>query len=300
MTGNINQPTRLLIILISIVSSISHAGLIFEYQGTKQFELNEEGKFSDAVINANVVTVPSSSALLFDHQGQTALWAENDHTINFTENFEAKTSAFPATGLLVQNTAMLQVAEILSIGRLYIAGENRQLVSAVAYADATALLEWNPSLGGYELKYHNIITPEGIEGRTEYPTNTAFYYIKDHLGSIREVISELGDMSESVQYHSYGNQDKTLVSSVEARETFTGKEYDEDGEVNGAGGIELYYFGARFFDPEVGVWTSKDPVQQYYNPYKYTANPICFIDPDGMMNKFWTNFWRVAGGSALA
>lgn len=282
MGGSAVQISRFVVLLMYIFASTAQAGLIFEFQSNEQFELNEDGNISGATINDNVTSSPTSNALLFDcSSGGTVLWIENDHNINITENFEDKTSSFPEVGLLFVNPSDEQISEILCQGRLYIAGRNRQLVYALAYADATALFEWNTDLDKFELKYQNINTPEGIEGRIEYPGNEAIYYIKDHLGSTREVINEQEVMLESVQYHSYGNQDIVLLSSSQARESFTGKEFDEDGTENGALGIQLYYFGARFYDPETGIWTSTDPAGQLFNPYGYANNPILFIDENG-------------------
>lgn len=45
--------------------------------------------------------------------------------------------------------------------------------------------------------------------------------------------------------------------------------------------IAMYYFGARYYDPVLGIWGSIDPKEQFYNPYAYAANPVLFIDPDG-------------------
>jgi len=59
---------------------------------------------------------------------------------------------------------------------------------------------------------------------------------------------------------------------------FTTSEYDP---VRVAGS-NLFYFGARYFDPDVGVFTSRDPADQYWNTYSYCgADPINFIDLDG-------------------
>ncbi len=46
-------------------------------------------------------------------------------------------------------------------------------------------------------------------------------------------------------------------------------------------GSNLFYFGARYYDPEVGVWTTCDPKGQFLNPYHYSANPINSVDPNG-------------------
>ena len=47
---------------------------------------------------------------------------------------------------------------------------------------------------------------------------------------------------------------------------------------------ELNYFGARYLDPMLGVWTSVDPMRQFASPYLYAGNgynPVNIIDPDG-------------------
>ncbi len=79
---------------------------------------------------------------------------------------------------------------------------------------------------------------------------------------------------------------------------FTAKELDEE--------TQLYYFGARYYDPRVSVWVSADPILGKYlgaDPSKlsgmggafnsknlglYTyshSNPVAMLDPDG--NETW-------------
>ncbi len=73
------------------------------------------------------------------------------------------------------------------------------------------------------------------------------------------------------------------------RKEFTGKEFDDDGYVEevdsvhyGTEGMGYLYFGARYYDPEIGLWTSTDPAEQYYSNYTYCGdNPLMTIDKDG-------------------
>jgi RHS repeat-associated protein len=66
---------------------------------------------------------------------------------------------------------------------------------------------------------------------------------------------------------------------VAQRYLYNGKELVE--------GIGLYDYGARWYDPVVGRWTSVDPLagkMPGWSPYNYVmGNPIRLVDPDGRM-----------------
>ena len=63
---------------------------------------------------------------------------------------------------------------------------------------------------------------------------------------------------------------------------FNGMEKDD--EVTSGEG-QSYDFGARFYNPRVGRWLSRDPHEMKYtalSPYNFVANsPLRYIDPDG-------------------
>jgi RHS repeat-associated protein len=58
---------------------------------------------------------------------------------------------------------------------------------------------------------------------------------------------------------------------------FNGKELDAE--------TGLYYYGARYYDPQSSTWLSVDPLAEKYagwTPYNYcVGNPVVFVDPDG-------------------
>ncbi|HZH73049.1 MAG TPA: RHS repeat-associated core domain-containing protein [Mariniphaga sp.] len=114
------------------------------------------------------------------------------------------------------------------------------------------------------------------------------FYLKDHLGSTRMVINSQDQITEAVAYQGYGAMDPldsiANAPEIPAREKFTGKEFDQEGEdsANGVVGIQAYHFGARVYDPEVGVWLSVDPAEQDFFVYGYcNGNPIIFVNPNG-------------------
>ncbi len=66
-------------------------------------------------------------------------------------------------------------------------------------------------------------------------------------------------------------------STWNAPYTFSGKEKDVE---TGYG-----YFGARYYDSDLSIWLSVDPMSDKYpsmSPYNYCANnPVILVDPDG-------------------
>jgi RHS repeat-associated protein len=82
------------------------------------------------------------------------------------------------------------------------------------------------------------------------------------------------------------------MAGENTRENFTGKELDKDGVgtdladagTNTVTGVQLSYFGKRYYDAMAGMWVACDPKMQFYSPYLYTGNevnPIIGFDPNG-------------------
>ena len=85
-----------------------------------------------------------------------------------------------------------------------------------------------------------------------------------------------GGLLAAYDYRSFGEQVTLTESADKVTENFTGKEKDDETELN--------YFGARYLDPMLGMWTSVDKARQFDSPYLYMGNgtnPIKLNDPDG-------------------
>ena len=64
---------------------------------------------------------------------------------------------------------------------------------------------------------------------------------------------------------------------------------------------QVYYYGARFYDPKIANFLTEDPAHQGVNPYAYVGwNPVRFTDPTGMFNLASMNLYFEMGGAAFA
>ncbi|MCL6588975.1 MAG: FG-GAP-like repeat-containing protein [Firmicutes bacterium] len=98
------------------------------------------------------------------------------------------------------------------------------------------------------------------------------YYHQDHLGSSAAITDASGNLALKSTYQPYGSDAFSQGGAV-IDYKFTGKEKDGSG---------LYYFGARFYDPEIGRFISQDPAKDGLNWYSYcNNNPLKYVDPDG-------------------
>lgn len=120
--------------------------------------------------------------------------------------------------------------------------------------------------------------PQGV--KLEVGPHAGFYfYTRDHLGSVRELIDANGNVRARYAYDAWGRSTK-LEGDLETDFGFAGMFWS--GEV----GLFLTHF--RAYDPELGRWLSRDPLPgaelfQGPNLYAYVLNdPVTFIDPKGL------------------
>ena len=111
---------------------------------------------------------------------------------------------------------------------------------------------------------------------TTTPTATPRYYTRDHLGSIREVLSGSGTTLARYDYSAYGIRSRT-AGTYEAGKGYTGHDYHV------GSGLVLTLF--RAYDPQTGRWLSSDPIEEAggLNFYGYVGNnPVNAVDLLGL------------------
>ena len=111
------------------------------------------------------------------------------------------------------------------------------------------------------------------------------YYLKDHLGNNRVVVSEDGEIEQVNDYYPTG----ALMASSKGGDTqcfkFNGKELDR------TNGLNWYDYGARNYDAAIVRWDGMDKLcEKYYpfTPYGYCKNNfVNAIDLDGNRIVVW-------------
>jgi RHS repeat-associated protein len=122
--------------------------------------------------------------------------------------------------------------------------------------------------------------PQGMKIETGATAGT-YFYTRDHLHSIRELIDNTGAVRARYSYDSYGRRTK-VSGDLEADFGFTGMFWSPETSL----GLTKF----RAYDASVGRWLSRDPLyraelKQGPNLYAYVSNnPINLTDPLGLQN----------------
>ena len=111
--------------------------------------------------------------------------------------------------------------------------------------------------------------------------NGALFYLHgDHLGSTSVTTDHTGAKTHDVRYFAYGAPRTGDLFALPTDHTFTGQKLDR--------GTGLMYYGARYYDPALGMFLSPDTVvpepgnPQALNRYAYVNNnPLRYTDPSG-------------------
>ena len=105
-------------------------------------------------------------------------------------------------------------------------------------------------------------------------SRSTYFYHSDHIGSVEAITDINGDVVWMCDYTAFGRMISTR-GTLDGRPMFTGKDYDME--------VGLYYYNARWYDPDTGRFISEDPAQDGLNWYVYAGNnPLKYTDPTGL------------------
>jgi RHS repeat-associated protein len=114
------------------------------------------------------------------------------------------------------------------------------------------------------------------EPLAESHSGTVSYYAPDGLGSVTSLNTPAGTLAQSYSYDSFGNL-SNLSGSVTNFLRFTAREFDTE--------TNLYYYRARYYDPNIGRFISEDPItfKGGTDFYLYGLDsPTNLTDPSGL------------------
>lgn len=131
---------------------------------------------------------------------------------------------------------------------------------------------------------------------TSGTTKNTYYHHTDHLGTTVCITNTSGTVVWECEEDAFGNEkDKTNSSFIP---NFTGKLLDLN--------TGLYYFNARWYDPNMGRFITEDPARDGMNWYVYCRNnPLIYQDLLGfettiLITHASTSWEKFGGGSHVA
>jgi RHS repeat-associated protein len=145
---------------------------------------------------------------------------------------------------------------------------------------------------------HYIRDPSGALVGQRLPDGKRYYYLFDGLGSVAAMTDKDGKIANRYTYDPYGTTTSTS-GSVANIWRFTGAQFDAQ--------TGLYKIGHRYYQPDTGRWTQRDPLGARINPmqppeahpYAYVGcNPVNFTDPSGLAS-LWDQTVAGVQGCAL-
>lgn len=134
---------------------------------------------------------------------------------------------------------------------------------------------------GFEYNQSNQLTRIAMEEGQIIVSGDSYafqYYLKDHLGNVRMVLNEAGDIIQETEYFPFGMAIPTGGSAAVNKYLYNGKEKQPE--------TEYLDFKWRQYDPAVARFFSVDRLSEKFaelTPYQFASNdPVAKIELDGL------------------
>ncbi len=159
------------------------------------------------------------------------------------------------------------------IGYDYLWSGEQLIEETPVYADGTV---------GYEQSIHWLYEPGALTPSARFEKGQLYYVVSDHQGTVREILTEAGELIWAGRLLTWGEPERWPVLTVNDPRNLTCNllfcgQY-EDSESG------LCYNRFRYYDNETGQYLSTDPLNLRggVSPYSYVHNPANWIDPLGL------------------
>ena len=286
------------------IPAYTNAPVLMVYNNDKTLMANSDNLVFDPAKQIPDGTLANSSAE-FTPTGNAVVFNQANTTGSSINNFIPGDGT--VTTLLANTTGDISLR---SDGRIYISpyGSNALLAYEPDMASYTSLSSATMLTGTMANKVYKAQSAVITEQTYARLTGLKQYELKDHLGNVRSVVSDLltatGTGSTPVNdarvlayynYYPFGMQmpgrygPANVVGNGGYRYGFNGKEKDDD---FGGSTSAVYDYGFRIYDSRIAKFLSVDPLTQkypWYTPYQFAGNtPIAAIDLDGAEPKLIT------------
>jgi RHS repeat-associated protein len=139
--------------------------------------------------------------------------------------------------------------------------------------DQSGDLLWHDN-GTQTRKYIEALGQIWAEVRTIGTNSQVYFHSTDHEGSTDVITDSSGNIVWDGDYEAFGSVVRSN-GTIRFDASYTGKEFDTD--------TGLYYFNARFYDPQLGRFLNSDPARSGINWFAYVGNnPMSSTDPTGL------------------
>ncbi|MDR3678038.1 MAG: RHS repeat-associated core domain-containing protein [Acidobacteriota bacterium] len=220
--------------------------------------------------DSNELTATSAATYTYDYNGNATSKTDTNGTTYYTWDYENRLSSvtLPGTGGTVnfKYDPLGRRIEKIAPGATTIYAYDTDGVIAELDGSSNILARYTQG--------ENTDEPLAI-----YRGLTTSYFHADGLGSVTSLTDGSGQLAASYVYDSFGKLTASTGSLTNPFQ-YTGREFDSE--------IGLYYYRARYYDPNAGRFISEDPIRFAGSSdfYVYVQNkPIIGKDPTGLMIK---------------
>jgi RHS repeat-associated protein len=237
-----------------------------------EYHYNEENQLITKITNGEITT------FTYDANGNQVSKTKNNETTTFEFDFENR-----LTRITFPDDSTLEYTYD-GIGRRIQSIEDDE-ITRFFYDGRQVIIEYD--------KFHNIIKATytrhtgyggGIGGiisvaQWDNEEPETFWYHYDGI-NVRQLTDDEGEVEEEYLYDAFGNilaKDDAIINPYR----FSTKEYSQKSG--------LIFFGARYYDPEIGRFITRGAITQIYekpatiHPYVYCLNnPVNLIDLGGL------------------